>query len=858
MKKTSLISFVAICLAALPYSISPAIAENTYSVKAVAELPLANDHGASCAFIGAIDDRVILAGGSDFEALRPWEGGHKTWLSDIYEISEDRGSYKAIKKGVLNEGIGGGCTASNGHILYCIGGSTSSGYSNKIFTIKRSGETYIQEDLCKLPDDFKANAAEYLKGRVYIFGTIGERNVLLRFSPDGKSFKELAAFPGEYLSEGSLLVHQHNGREDALYLIGGRGSINGKINIASNIWAYLPNHDRWERKAAYSDDSCALNLMYSSAVKYGSAHILVFGGDDGEEFLKREALSAQLSADSQNDSLRNTLTSLFVNHKGFNNSIYAYHTITDTWIKLDNVPNGLPAATSAATLGDDIIIPSGEIHPGVRTNEVLEAKVNSKPSFGTLNYIIIVLYLMAMMLLGYYFSRRNNSSEMFFKGGGKIPWWAAGISIFATALSAITFLSIPAKAYAADWQMFMFNMTIIMIVPFVIRFFLPFFRKLNVASVYQYLEDRFDGRLRMLASAFFCLFMFARVAIVLFLPSLALNAVTGINIYVCILLMGIVTIIYSTLGGIEAVVWGDVIQGILLVGGALLSLGWIIGNINGGFPELMRVAVADNKFNILDFRFDLTQPVFWVALIGGFSNQLLTYTSDQSVVQKYMTVKDDAGTKRGLWLNGLLSIPIAIIFFGIGTALYVFFKQQPQLLDISMSNTDSIFPHFIMCKLPVGVSGLLIAAVFAAAMSTLSSNINSSTTVMTEDFYVRFKKNVTDRGKVRFARISGVITGGLGVIMALVLATFDIASLWDQFNFFLGLLTSGLGGLFIMGIFAKRIGPVSAMTGFAGSVITLLLINSFTNASSILYGFLGIASCFIIGYLTSLIIGRGK
>ena len=153
---------------------------------------------------------------------------------------------------------------------------------------------------------------------------------------------------------------------------------------------------------------------------------------------------------------------------------------------------------------------------------------------------------------------------------------------------------------------------------------------------------------------------------------------------------------------------------------------------------------------------------------------------------------------------------------------------------------------------------LLIAAVFAAAMSTLSSNINSTTTVLSEDFYGRFHKDASDRGKVRFARIAGLIAGGLGVAMALALATFDIASLWDQFNFFLGLLTSGLGGLFLMGISARRIGTRAALTGFAGSFVTLLLIHALTPASPILYGFLGLVSCFLIGYLSSFIYGYGR
>ena len=163
-----------------------------------------------------------------------------------------------------------------------------------------------------------------------------------------------------------------------------------------------------------------------------------------------------------------------------------------------------------------------------------------------------------------------------------------------------------------------------------------------------------------------------------------------------------------------------------------------------------------------------------------------------------------------------------------------------------------------MCGLPAGIAGLLIAAIFAAAMSTLSANINSTSTVMTEDFYSRIRKCAEEKQKMRFARWTGVIIGGLGVGMAILLATFDIASLWDQFNFFLGLLTSGLGGLFMMGIFTKRIGTRSALTGFAASVIVLLLFNSLSNVSVVLYGAIGLASCFLSGWISSFIYGYRK
>lgn len=818
-----------------------------------AVMPVTEGHGSAGAFIGKVGDAVLIAGGSDFEDAKPWEGGLKSYFDKIWAVTETGGrlSCGEVEGSCLPMPLGNGCVAGDGKTMYCIGGVNTDGRSGEIFTISGSLDALKVKRFCDLPEGFVPNAAEYHKGYIYIIGSKDGANCLFRLNVSSCQFKELASCPGPLVTEGSCFVYQHNGREEAFYLIGGRSSGQDGIFIESNVWEYLPTHDVWNKKTSFNDGGEPLSLMYSSAVKYGSAHILVFGGDDGVEFLRRDSLGKDRSRSEE-------LMAAFLGHRGFSNKIFAYHTITDTWVTIDSLDFTLPAVTTAVELNGKIIIPSGEARPGVRSEGIIEVSIADKASFGWVNYLVVAVYLLLMMGMGFYFSRRNSGSDKFFKGGGSIPWWAAGISIFATALSAITFLSIPAKAYAADWGMFMYNMTIILTVPVVINFYLPLFRKLKVASAYEYLEERFSGSVRYLASAFFCLFMFSRIAIVLFLPSLALNAVTGINIYLCILMMGVVTIIYCTMGGIEAVVWGDVVQGILLVGGAIISFVWIVGGIKGGFGGFMDVAVEHSKFNILNMSMDWTQPVFWVAILGGFSNQLLTYTSDQSVVQKYLTVKDSKGTERGLWLNGILSIPIAFLFFGIGTALFVFFRQEPQLLNVGMSNTDSIFPHYIMCRLPVGISGLLIAAIFAAAMSTLSSNINSSTTVMCEDFYTKIRKNCTDAQKVRFARVSGIIVGTLGVLMAIALATFDIASLWDQFNFFLGLLTSSLGGLFLMGIFTKRIGTRSAVTGFVGCVVVLLLFHRFSHVTSTLYGFLGLVSCFLIGWLSSFVFGKGR
>ncbi|MFQ5772057.1 MAG: hypothetical protein ACE5HX_16090, partial [bacterium] len=231
-----------------------------------------------------------------------------------------------------------------------------------------------------------------------------------------------------------------------------------------------------------------------------------------------------------------------------------------------------------------------------------------------------------------------------------------------------------------------------------------------------------------------------------------------------------------------------------------------------------------------------------------------SYSSDQAIIQRYLTTKDEPAARRSIWLNGIISIPVAAIFFFIGTAMFAFYKNHPQALNPTMDNPDAIFPFFIMSELPVGMSGILIAAVFSAAMSTLSSNINSVATAFTTDFYRRFKPASDEQTYLKVARISSFLVGALGMGLALLMATWEIKSLFDQFNIFLGLFASGLGGLFAMGIFTRRIHGAGALIGLLSSAFVLAVVKRLTPVSFLLYGFIGLASCVVTGYLSSMLI----
>lgn len=473
--------------------------------------------------------------------------------------------------------------------------------------------------------------------------------------------------------------------------------------------------------------------------------------------------------------------------------------------------------------------------------------------FGALDYIVLVLYMGLMLGVGFRFMAGNRDTETFFRGGGTLPWWATGISIFATMLSAITFLATPAKAFATNWSMLFFNFSIFLVTPFVVLFYLPRFRKIKSQSAYACLEDRFNRPVRLFASGLFSLFMVTRIAIVLYLPALALSIATGMNVYFSILLSGVITLLYSTMGGMRAVVWGDVIQGFILVGGAVFSFCWLIAHINGGFIGFIQEAVRYGKLETFDMSLDFSQPVFWVVLLGGCGANLISYTSDQTLIQRYMTTPDEKKAANSIWLNAWLVLPITVLFFSIGTAIFVFSQQNPDLQIPESAMHDAIYPWFIAHQLPTGISGIIIAAIFAASMSTLSSNINSASVALTTDFFKVMYPQVAEKKELAFARFSGVAVGVVGIGMALILASYDIDSLWDQFNLFLGLLTGTLGALFFLAFFVPCVDGRSALVGVVSSVLLTWCIHEFTSLHLLLYGLVEIVLCSVIALACSVL-----
>ncbi len=381
---------------------------------------------------------------------------------------------------------------------------------------------------------------------------------------------------------------------------------------------------------------------------------------------------------------------------------------------------------------------------------------------------------------------------------------------------------------------------------------MPFFRRLNVTTAYEYLERRFNLPVRLYGSLSFIIYQLGRMSIVVFLPALALSAVTGMNVYVAIVIMGVLSTLYTVLGGMEAVIWTDVAQAIVLWGGLFAMLAVVIADV-GGLAPLIETAQQGHKLTMFNWNWQTTEMAAWLILLGNIGNQLGPYTVDQAVIQRYLTTKDEAAAARGIWLNGILAIPFSALFLLLGAGLYVYYQSHSGLLEIG-ADRDSIVPRFVVESLPAGVAGLVIAGVFAATMSSLDSSMHSVATALTTDFYRRFRPAVPDGAALKFAKWTTAIVGIIGTVLAMVLVALPINSLFLAFQKLLGLVTSGVAGVFVLAIFTRRANSIGVLIGAIASFSLLLIVSNTTHINLYLYSLIGIGTTVAVGYVMSFVI----
>lgn len=803
---------------------------------------------------------VIAAGGANFPDAAPWEGGAKVWSDSVF-IFENGKWRLADSKLPIPLGYGSSVPTPNGILI--IGGNNSKQTSERVFLLSYDivNKKIVIKDYPDLPQPLAYTAAVVNDNQVYLVGGYdGNASTSSMFILDLDNPKKWER--GKDFVEGPRSFHsaviQETSNGSKLFVFGGRNQVNDRaIAIYDNYIAYDLKRKRWEEPRPISLNGKNRAISGSSAQCMGSMHVLVYGGDDGVLFSALQDLNKEIElqeSDSAKSQLISKKESILNTHPGFSKDILAFNTITQKWYVYGSLEQGLPVTMLSYGKEDGFYMISGEIAPGVRTPMVKKIALgDAVNSFGVLNYSVVICYFIVTMAIGLYFSRKQKSTKDYFTGGGRVPWWASGISVFGTLLSALTFMAIPAKSFLTDWSYFFLNMTMIFIVPVIAYVFIPYFHKLNITTAYEFLENRFNYVARVLGSLSFILFQLGRIGIVLLLPSLAISIVTGVPVEAAVLIMGVLCVAYTTFGGIEAVIWTDVLQVAVLLGGSILAIFWLLSQSEIGLMEAYYFAVDHNKIDLANMELNFSESTFWVVFLGGLASALITQGTDQTIVQRYLTSTSVKDAQRTTYLNAALTLPATIIFFSIGTLLFIFYTKTPERLPANLSNNDSIFPWYIVNELPVGISGLLIAAIFSAAMSSISSSLNSVSTAFCNDFYKHFKPNSPDLKLLRIARITTLICGCIGMILALWMANSNIKSLWDQFLLFIGLITAGLGGMFLLGMVTKKANSKGTLLGVAVSTLSLIFISLYTTIHILLYSFIGLVICFCIGYVFSLI-----
>ncbi|MCL6258691.1 sodium:solute symporter [Aquiflexum sp. TKW24L] len=434
-------------------------------------------------------------------------------------------------------------------------------------------------------------------------------------------------------------------------------------------------------------------------------------------------------------------------------------------------------------------------------------KINS------LDLIVFLIYMLGIVGFGVSFYFRKNSAADFVTGGGKLPAWALGMSIFATYVSSISFLALPGSAFQGNWNGFVFSLSIPVSALIAVRYFVPLYRKLQSPSAYAFLEERFGPWARIYASSCYLLTQLARMGAILYLLALPMHVLFGWSIPFIILFTGLGVVVYATMGGISAVVWTDAVQGIVLIAGAVGCFALIVINMPEGITQIWDIAQKESKLSLGSLSSDLGQSTFWVILVYGLFINLQNFGIDQSYIQRYKSAKTEQEAKKSTWLGSLLYIPVSLLFFMIGTSLYAYYQVFSDTLPLELQTieqADKVFPYFIATVLPPGISGMVIAAIFAAGMSTVSTSINSSATVILEDHFKKYiHPNPSQNSQIRVLYVASLGMGILGLLVGLAFNGVESAlgAWWALASIFSG----GILGLFFLALLGKTKTNIAAI-----------------------------------------------
>jgi len=723
-----------------------------------------------------------------------------TWI-----LAEDRTSWTRSAWSAHRQILGAVGVGSRGFVLL---GSMVGGPVEAIEQLSWVKGELVSRTLPSLPAALASAQAAVLGDSLFVAGSRSDGTLELLELPLGvreSAWVSRVQRPSGSSDEASLLTSMV-GQGSALYLT-------FKSALKSN-GARDERLMRWKADAGWKEQQPVPgSLVDGSARPIGQAHIL---------YLVRAATPRLLS----------------------------FHTITGSWAVLGESD---AATVTAATAWENGVVWARPAQSGVGTELAFAQIAPNKPLLRWLDWVVIVVYLVSMLGIGLYFylRQKRNSTSDFFVGGRTISFWAVGVSLYAANTSSISYIAIPAKAFETNWQYLTNNLIAVLGLMFVAVWIVPLLRRLNLMSVFQYLETRFHPVIRTLASGLFIAVQIgSRMSVILFLPSLAIATVTGIDVVWSIAIMGTFTIGYTALGGMKAVVWTDVVQLVVKMGGIVFAITFIVLMLKGGVGELFAVAAAENKMKLFDFSWDLTKATVWGFVFLTLFDVVLTFPKDQVLMQRVLSTRSDRDAGRSVWTFAAITIPGGFMFYMVGTALYAFYKTHPDRLNPLLS-IDATFPLFIAAELPMGVRGLIIAGILAAAMATLSSIMNSVATLASVDFYEKWKKHPDPKVSVRFAEIITVVAGLAGMGVAFVLSRYDIHSLFDISIELASLLGGGFAGAYTLGMFTRRANWQGVAIGVATSIVVTTTAWSMDLVHPYFYLAISILVCIVVGYLAS-------
>lgn len=437
----------------------------------------------------------------------------------------------------------------------------------------------------------------------------------------------------------------------------------------------------------------------------------------------------------------------------------------------------------------------------------------------TLDLVIITAYLAAMVGIGFYFSRRNTTTEAYFVGNRSFPGWVIGLSMLGTIVSSATFLALPAAAFALDWRQLSVNLVLPFIAVLAIIVFIPFFRRGKLTSAFEYLGERFGPAPRLYGTLSFIVMQLIRMAQILFLVAIPIQFLTGWPIEAVILTAGLFIAFYTIAGGIEAVVWTDVVQALILIVGGLVCFACIVFELPGGLGQILEIGRTENKFSLGSFDWNLSERTFWTVAILGIVNWLAIYSGDQNMVQRYAAARSTSAARKATAVFSLIALPMWTMFFFVGTALFVYYRQFPSP-QVAGLEADQVLPYFVLTQVPVGVAGLVVAAVMAAAMSTLDSGINAISTVTVVDLMKPYlAKNRSDRYYLRAARYIACAVTVLMMLGAITFSRIQKESMNDVSLIVTSVFGGCLMGLFLLGFFTRRVDGFSATVAMVLAIV---------------------------------------